>query len=35
MFKQINTIATQYAHYILVNKQRLEIWQTITDIQDL
>jgi hypothetical protein len=34
-FKQINIIATQYAHSILVNKRRLENQQPIIDLQDL
>ena len=33
--KQINIIATQYAHSILVHKRRLENQQPITDLQDL
>jgi hypothetical protein len=33
-FKQINIIATQYAHSILVHKRRLENRQTINDLQD-
>jgi hypothetical protein len=34
-FKQINLIATQYEHSILVHKRRLKNRQTITDLQDL
>ena len=34
-FKQINIIVTQYAHSILVHKQRIENQQTINDLQDL
>ena len=34
-FKQINVIATQSAHSILVHKRRLENRQTINDLQDL
>ena len=34
-FQQINIIATQYAHSILVHKQRLENGQCITNLQDL
>ncbi len=34
-FKQINIIATQYAHSILVHKRRLENQQTVNDLQNL
>jgi hypothetical protein len=34
-FQQINIIATQYAHSILVHKQGLEDKQSITNLQDL
>jgi hypothetical protein len=33
-FKQINIIATQYAHSILVHKRRLEIRQLVTNLQN-
>ena len=33
--KQLNIIATQYAHSILVHKQRLENRQTISDLPNL
>ena len=33
-FKQINIIATQYAHSILVHKCRIENRQPITNLQD-
>jgi hypothetical protein len=32
-FKQINVIATQYAHSILVHKRRIENRQPILDLQ--
>ena len=32
---KINIIATQYAHSILVHKQRLENRQFVTNLQDL
>ena len=34
-FKQINIIAIQYAHLILVHKRQLENRQPITDLHDL
>ena len=34
-FQQINIIATQYAHPILVHKRRLENKQFVIDLQDL
>ena len=34
-FKQINIIAIQYTHSILVHKRRLENKQPITNLQDL
>ena len=34
-FQQINMIATQFAHSILVHKRRLENRQLITYLQDL
>ena len=34
-FQQINIIATQHAHSILVHKHRLENQQPIIDLQDL
>ena len=33
-FKQINVIATQYAHSTLVHKRSLENKQPITNLQD-
>ena len=33
-FQQINIIATQYAHLILVHKRRLENQQSVIDLQD-
>ena len=35
IFKQINIIATQYAHSILAHRRRLENRQHITNLQDL
>ena len=34
-FQQINIIATQYAHLILVHRQKLENRQPVTNLQDL
>ena len=34
-FRQINIIATQYAHSILIHKRRIENKQPITDLQNI